>query len=91
MIGQRLGPSEIVALIGKGDMAEVYAQHDIIQASLQLAAARLLKQEAGASEAFAELRKALTGLEETKRKIARGRTVDNERNPTAKTNNRPHS
>ena len=61
-----------------GDMAEVYAQHDIIQASLQLAAARLLKQEAGAAEAFAELHKALAGLEETKRKIAKGRIGDEE-------------
>ena len=49
-------------------MAEVYAQHDIIQASLQLAAARVLKQEAGAAEAFAELHKALAGLQ---RKIAK--------------------
>ena len=61
-----------------GDMAEVYAQHDIIQASLQLAAARLLKEEAGAAEAFAELHKALAGLEETKRKIAKGRIDDEE-------------
>ena len=72
-----------------GEMAEVYAQHDIIHASLQLAAARLLKQEAGASEAFAELCKALTGLEETKRKIATGRTVDNGPSPKAKASNRP--
>jgi hypothetical protein len=54
------------------DLAEAYAQHDIIQASLQLAAARLLREEAGVAEAFSALRKALTGLEETKRKIAKG-------------------
>ena len=55
------------------EMAELYAQHDVIQASLQLAAARLLKQEAGAAEALAELHKALTGLEDTKRRITKGR------------------
>jgi hypothetical protein len=60
------------------EMAELYARHDVIQASLQLAAARLLKQEAGAEEALAELHKALAGLEETKRKIAKGRDGDEE-------------
>jgi hypothetical protein len=60
------------------DLAEFYARHDIIQASLQLAAARLLKQEAGAAEALAELHKALAGLEETKRKIAKRRDGDEE-------------
>jgi hypothetical protein len=52
------------------DLAELYAQHTVIQASLQLAAARLTEQEAGAAEAYAELHAALIGLEETKRKIA---------------------
>jgi hypothetical protein len=55
------------------EMAELYARHDVIQASLQLAAARLLKQEAGAAEALAELHKALAGLEDTKRRIAKRR------------------
>jgi hypothetical protein len=60
------------------EMAEFYAQHDVIQASLQLAAARLLKQEAGAVEALAELHKALAGLTDTKRKIAKRRDGEEE-------------
>lgn len=60
------------------EMAELYAQHDVIQASLQLAAARLLRQEAGAAEALAELHKALAGLEDTKRRIAKRRDGDDE-------------
>ena len=55
------------------EMAELYAQHAIVQASLQLATARLLGQEAEAAEAHAELHRALSGLEETKRKIANRR------------------
>jgi hypothetical protein len=51
------------------DLAEHYAQHAIIQASLQLAAARLLKQEPGATEALAELHAALSGFEGAKRRI----------------------
>ena len=51
------------------DMVEQYAQHAIVQASLQLAAARLLKREAEAAAAHGELHKALSGLEEAKRKI----------------------
>jgi hypothetical protein len=51
------------------DMAERYAQHAIVQASLQLAATRLLGREAEAAEAYAELHRSLSGLEETKRKI----------------------
>ena len=52
------------------ELAELYAQHAIVQASLQLARTRLLGQEAEAAEALAELHGALRGLEETKRKIA---------------------
>jgi hypothetical protein len=55
------------------DMAERYAQHAIVQASLQLAAARLLRQEAGAVDAYSDLHKALVGLEETKRRIEKRR------------------
>jgi hypothetical protein len=51
------------------EMAEQYAQHAIVQASLQLAATRLLRKEAEAAEAYADLHKALSGLEGTKRKI----------------------
>ena len=51
------------------ELAELYAQHAIIQASLQLAAARLLEQDLGATEALAELHAALSGFEETKRRI----------------------
>jgi hypothetical protein len=70
------------------DLAEAYAQHDIIQASLQLAAARLLKEEAGVAEAFSALRKTLTGLEETKRKIAKGDEKHIDAQLEAKTNGR---
>ena len=52
------------------EMAELYAQHAIIQASLRLATTRLLGQETEAAEAIAELHRALGGLEETKRRIA---------------------
>jgi hypothetical protein len=55
------------------DLAEHYAQHAVIQASLQLAAARLLEQEPGAAEALAELHAALSGFEETKRRIEKRR------------------
>jgi len=55
------------------DMAELYAQRAIVQASLQLAAARLLEQESGAVDAYADLHKALVGLEDTKRKIEKRR------------------
>jgi hypothetical protein len=55
------------------DLAEHYAQHAIIHASLQLAAARLLEQEPGAAEALAELHGALSGFEETKRRIEKRR------------------
>jgi hypothetical protein len=55
------------------EMAELYVQHAIVQASLQLATARLLGQEAEAAEVHAELHRALSGLEETKRKIANRR------------------
>lgn len=51
------------------EMVEQYAQHVIVQASLQLAATRLLKREAETAAAHEELHKALSGLEETKRKI----------------------
>ena len=51
------------------EMAELYAQHAIVQASLQLAATRLLGREDEAAAAYTDLRKALSGLEETKRKI----------------------
>jgi hypothetical protein len=51
------------------DMVEQYAQHAIVQASLQLATTRLLKREAEAGAAYGELHKALSGFEETKRKI----------------------
>jgi hypothetical protein len=55
------------------ELAEHYAQHAIIQASLQLAAARLLEQELGATEALAELHAALSGFEDTKRRIEKHR------------------
>jgi hypothetical protein len=55
------------------DLAEHYAQHAIIQASLQLAAARLVEQEPGAVEALAELHAALSGFEETKRRLEKRR------------------
>lgn len=55
------------------EMAELYAQHSIVQASLQLAATRLLRQDIEAAEAYADLRKALSGLEETKRRIEKRR------------------
>jgi hypothetical protein len=55
------------------DLAEHYAQHAIIHASLQLAAARLLEQEPGAAEALAELHAALSGFEDTKRRIEKRR------------------
>jgi hypothetical protein len=58
------------------DLAEHYAQHAIIHASLQLAAARLLEQEPGAAEALAELHTALNGFEETKRRIEKRRGDD---------------
>jgi hypothetical protein len=51
------------------DMVEQYTQHAIVQASLQLAATRLLRREAEAEAAHRELHKALGGLEEAKRKI----------------------
>jgi hypothetical protein len=50
-------------------MAELYAEHAIVQASLQLAATRLLRHEVEAAEAYAHLHSALSGLEVTKRKI----------------------
>jgi hypothetical protein len=43
------------------------------EASLQLAATRLLKREAEAAAAYGELHKAFSGLEETKRKIEKRR------------------
>lgn len=55
------------------ELAELYAQHAIIQASLQLAVTRLLEQELGATEALAELHAALSGFEETKRRIEKRR------------------
>jgi hypothetical protein len=55
------------------EMAEHYAQHAIVQVSLQLAATLLLKREADALAAHEELHKALRGLEETKRKIEMSR------------------
>ena len=55
------------------DMVEQYAQHVIVQASLQLAAARLLRRDAEAAAAYEELHKALVGLEEAKRKIEKRR------------------
>jgi hypothetical protein len=55
------------------EMAERYAQHAILQGSLLLAATRLLGQEAEAAAAYAGLRKALSGLEQTKQKIERRR------------------
>ena len=55
------------------DMVEQYVQHDIVQASLQLAATRLLKREAEAAAAYGALHKALSGFEETKRKIEKRR------------------
>ena len=55
------------------ELAELYAQHAVIQASLQLAAARLLRQELGATEALAQLHTALSGFEETKRRIEKRR------------------
>lgn len=55
------------------EMAEQYARHAIVQASLQLAATRLLKREAEAAAAYGELHKAFSGLEETKRKIEKRR------------------
>ena len=56
------------------DLVEQYAQHAIVQASLQLAATRLLRREAEAAAAHGELHKALSGLEETKRKIEKRRS-----------------
>jgi hypothetical protein len=55
------------------EMAELYAQHAIVQASLRLATARLLGQETEAAEALAELHAALTGFEDTKRRIEKRR------------------
>jgi hypothetical protein len=55
------------------DLVEQYAQHAIVQASLQLAATRLLGREAEAAAAHGELHRALSGLEETKRKIEKRR------------------
>ena len=55
------------------EMAEFYARHAIVQASLQLAATRLLGREDEAAAAYADLHKALSGLEETKRKIEQRR------------------
>jgi hypothetical protein len=60
------------------DLAEHYAQHAIIQASLQLAAARLMEQEPGAAEALAGLHDALSGFEETKRRLQKRRDDPNE-------------
>jgi hypothetical protein len=60
------------------DLAEHYAQHAIIQASLQLAAARLLEQDPGAAEALAELHAALSGFEGTKRRIEKRRDAPDE-------------
>ena len=50
-------------------MAELYAEHAVVQASLQLAATRLLRHEAEAAEAYAHLHGTLSGLEATKRRI----------------------
>jgi hypothetical protein len=55
------------------ELAELYAQHAVVQASLRLAAARLLRHEVEASEAYVDLHKALWGLDETKRRIERRR------------------
>jgi len=55
------------------EMAVRYALHAILQGSLQLAATRLLGQEAEAATAYAGLNKALSGLEETKQKIEKRR------------------
>jgi hypothetical protein len=55
-------------------MAELYAEHAIVQASLQLAATRLLRHEGEAAEAYADLHGALGGLEATKRKIEERRS-----------------
>lgn len=55
------------------DMVEQYTQHAIVQASLQLAATRLLRREAEAAAAHGELHKALSGLEKAKRKIEKRR------------------
>jgi hypothetical protein len=54
-------------------LAEIYAQHAIVQASLRLATTRLLGQEVEAAQALAELHGALTGFEETKRRIEKRR------------------
>ena len=51
------------------EMAVQYALHAIVQASLQLATARLLRKETEAAEAYENLHKALCGLEVKKRKI----------------------
>lgn len=64
------------------EMAERYAQHVILQGSLQLAAKRLLGQEAEAATAYVELHKALLGLEETKQRIEK-RRHDREENVVA--------
>ena len=61
------------ALGREEDLVEQYAQHAIVQASLQLAATRLLRREAEAAAAHGELHKALSGLEEAKRKIEKRR------------------
>jgi hypothetical protein len=55
-------------------MAELYAEHAVLQASLQLAATRLLRHEVEAAEAYANLHGALSGLEASKRKIGERRT-----------------
>ena len=55
------------------EMAELYAQHAIVQASLRLATTRLLGQDAEAAQALAELHGALSGFEETKRRIEKRR------------------
>lgn len=51
------------------ELAELYAQHAIVQASLRFAAAQVLRQELEAAEAYGDLHKALSGLEEAKRRI----------------------
>ena len=62
-------------------MAELYAEHAIVQASLQLAATRLLRHEAEAAEAYADLHGALGGLDATKRKIEERRHTDKKNCP----------
>jgi hypothetical protein len=55
------------------ELAELYAQHAIVQASLRLATTRLLVQEVEAAQALAELHGALTGFQERKRRIEQDR------------------